>query len=98
VQEKSPFGAASITPVTTTPGPAVKPAAKPVHAAMPQSAASKPPAAKVTKPAPTRARRARRDDYVADDEVIVHHYGNTAQKHPPAAQTQAGVRKYTDQD
>jgi len=97
VQEKSPFGAASITPVTTTNIPA-KPAA---HAALPQNdaAPAKPPAAKVTKPSPTRTRRARRDNYVAEDEVIIHHYGaSTAPKHPPAAQTQAGVRKYTDQD
>jgi type IV secretory pathway VirB10-like protein len=99
VQEKSPFGAASITPVTTTTTKpvATKPAA---HAALPQNDAApvKPPAAKVTKPSPTRTRRAARDNYVAEDEVVVHHYGATAQKHPPAAQTQAGVRKYTDQE
>ena len=95
VQEKSPFGAASITPVTTTPGPAAKPVAQPVsHMAVPQ--ADKPPAAK-PKPSPTRTRRASRDNYVADDEVVVHHYGQTAPpKHPPSTQTRAGIPKYTD--
>ncbi len=103
VQEKSPFGAASITPATTTPGPAAKPAVKPVaHPAPPAEAAR--PATQPAKPSPGRTRRAQRDNYVAEDEVIVHHYGQTATqqtaaqpKHPPSTQTRAGIPKYTDQ-
>lgn len=101
VQEKSPFGAASITPATTTSGPAVKPVAKPVsRPALPQSDASPAkPGTQPTKPSPSRVRRrAAGDDYVAQDEVIIHHYGTQPAKHPPATQTRAGVRRYSDQD
>lgn len=102
VQEKSPFGAASITPATSMAGVAAKPAAKPVaHTALPQhdTAPVAKPAPQSTKPSPSRARRAARDNYTAEDEVVVHHYGQAAQqKHPPATQQRAGVRRYSDQD
>ncbi len=98
VQEKSPFGAASITPAATTVNPPA-PAAPVTRAPLPQrdGPAHAEPAPKATKPSPSRTRRAARDNYVAEDEVIVHHYGDTAQKHPAAAQTQAGIRRYSDQ-
>lgn len=99
VQEKSPFGAASITPATSMAGVAAKPVAKPVaQAAAPQNEVSKPTATKL-KPSPSRARRrAPADDHVADDEVIVHHYGQTPPpKHPPSTQTRASIPRYTDQ-
>ena len=101
VQEKSPFGAASITPTTTSTGVAARTVARPV-AALPQHDAAPvaKPTPQSTKPSPNRARhRAAADDYVADDEVVVHHYGQTAQqKHPPSAQTRAGIRRYSDRD
>ena len=94
VQEQRPFGAAHITPATTT-TPAASP--KPVaHSALPQRDAA-PVSPKASKPSPQRTRRAARDNYVAEDEVVVHHYG-AAQKHPPVAQTQAGVRKFSDRE
>ena len=102
VQEKSPFGAASITPATSLAGVAAKPAAKPVaQTTMPQHDAAPAPVQKpaAAKPSPGRARhRAAADDYVAEDEVVVHHYGQAAtqQKHPPSTQTRAGIPKYTD--
>ena len=100
VQEKSPFGSASITPATTTPGPAVKPVAAKPTAVLPQhdTAPVAKPTAQSKKPTPSRpAHHTRRNNYVADDEVIVRHYGQTQPKHPPAAQPRAGVPRYTDQ-
>lgn len=95
VQEKSPFGAASITPATTTTAPPTpKPVAQTVLPQRDATPVSKPPAAK---PSPVRNRKAAANHYVAEDEVVVHHYGAAAQKHPPTAQTQAGVRKFSDQ-
>ena len=97
VQEKSPFGAASIAPATSIAKPA--PVQTATRTALPQRDATP---AKAAKPSPekkpVRARRRASDDYAAEDEVIIHHYGTTQSKHPPAAQTRAGVRKYSDQD
>jgi hypothetical protein len=98
VQEQSPFGTARTAPATTTvkPPTSARPAA---HASLPQKNASPAPARNTAKPSPGRTRRTSRNDYAANDEIVVHHYGTAAtqQKHPSATQTRAGVRKYTDQ-
>ncbi len=105
VQEKSPFGTASIGPSTSIAKPA--PAAQPTpqasnrppeassRAAMPQNDSTAVPA----KPSANKSRHLRRhiDDDVAQDEVVIHHYGAQPQKHPPSTQTRAGVPRYTDQ-
>jgi hypothetical protein len=97
VQEKSPFGAASITPATSSAKPAPVQAVS--HTALPQRDATP---ATTAKPSPGKkpaaARRRASNNYVAEDEVVIHHYGTTPAKHPPATQTRAGVPKYTDQD
>jgi hypothetical protein len=88
VQQEVPFGAATAIPAkpsparARTPQPAAHPQASP--------APSRPKAA-------VRSRRQRRRDYVAQDEVIIHHYGT---KRAPAAnaKTTAGVRHYSDME
>jgi hypothetical protein len=81
VQQEVPFGPARIVPQTT-----------PAPTAAPSRPSGKP------SPVPARARRkVARHGYVAEDEVIVHHYG------PPRRQTTAqsrkndGIRHYSDQ-
>lgn len=100
VQEQSPFGAASVGTPAGQPKPTQAQAARvsqpSKHAPLPQSDAPAAP----TKPSATTDRHIRRhrDNDIAQDEVIIHHYGQQPQpKHPPAAQTRAGVPKYTDE-
>ena len=96
VKQDVPFG-----PVTLTPSAAPARPATPV----PQSDSAQLPAARAVtpapKPAPVRSHRAHRaagNAGVADDEVIVHHYGAT--KPSPASNTTAqngGPKRISDQ-
>ena len=83
VQEQVPFGPASAAPHQVTPSP--NRVATPPQRTRPRST-----------PAPSRRVRSR-DSGVAEDEVIVHHYGP---RHPAATKTSttAGVRHYSDMD
>jgi len=84
-QQNVPFGAASITPSTTSAPPrAAAPAPKPA----PRPSAARP---KPVRPAP-RARHSRNN---FQDEVVVRHY--TASP-APRAQSQASVRRYSDEN
>jgi len=99
IKQDVPFG-----PVTLTPGAAPAKPATPAPTAT-QPAEPAPPTRSMTpapKPAPVRTHRARRSSGgVADDEVIVHHFG--APKPAPAATTSnttaknAGPKRITDQ-
>ena len=97
IKQDVPFG-----PVTLTPGAApAKPATSAPVAT--QSAQPAPPARSVTpapKPAPVRTHRARRSSGgVADDEVIVHHFGAPKPAPAPSNTTakNAGPKRISDQ-
>lgn len=90
VEEESPFGPARSGPVATPPV---------VHAAAPGATTSRPATTTPSKPAaahPSRRTRRSDDSDVAQDEVIIHHYG--PQKHPQSTHTRAGIPHYSDQE
>lgn len=85
VEQQVPFGAAKAVPR------APLRTAAPVAPAVPLRTAAQP-ARK-----PSAARRHGRGG-VAEDEVIVHHYGQQRAKNAPAAGTSAGVRHFSDME
>ena len=92
VQEQAPFGPAH-SAAPQVPPPVVH-AAAPARQPTVATAPAKPPAAVTRRPAIHRSRRS--NDDVAQDEVIVHHYG--APKRPSSTQTRAGIARYSDQE
>ncbi|MGH9524665.1 MAG: hypothetical protein ACRD3E_19250 [Terriglobales bacterium] len=97
VQEQSPFGPAhspTAQPATTTIVHAAAPVAQPPQKA--DAAAPSKPAAVVTHPSVVhRSRRSKGNGDVAQDQVIIHHYG--VAKRPAGGQTRAGIPRYSDQ-
>lgn len=86
VEQQVPFGPATATPTANTAAQRPRPQPVPVR----NSAGAAP-----TKPSPAVVRRTPREEYIAPDEVVVHHY---PQRHPPAATNSAGVRHISDME
>lgn len=90
VQEESPFGPARSATPTAVPV---------VHAAVAVASHARPVATAPSKPAaahPSRRTRRSDDADVAQDDVIIHHYGQQ-QTHPQSTHTRAGIPHYSDQ-
>ena len=99
IKQDVPFGPVTLTPGVSTVRPA--PAAVPATTPSPTRTATPRTTTPAPKPAPVRTQRVRRNTSsgVADDEVIVHHYGapKPAPTSSSATAKNSGPKRITDQ-